>query len=151
MFNKGDYVTRNSYNNDIVFKIVDIKGEMYYLKGVSVRLYADSPREDLVLCKNDVKEDDFRPSIADYRDLDRNEYFFLPGRVLQLDGDVEYLDKCMAFYEKNKVKAYGLYLAEDQMPIQVQSLLQKYNPDIFVKELGLDKFKAMELMSIEFL
>ena len=132
MFNIGDYVTRNSYNNDIVFKIVDVEGEIYYLKGVSVRLYADSPRDDLVLCKNELKEDDFRPSIDDYRDLDRSEYFFLPGRVLQLDGDNEYLDKCMAFYKKNKVKAYGVYLSEEEMPGQVQSLLKKYNPDILV-------------------
>ena len=29
MFNIGDYVTRNSYNNDIVFRIIDIKNDIY--------------------------------------------------------------------------------------------------------------------------
>ena len=131
MFNIGDYVTRNSYNNDIVFKIIDIKGDIYYLKGASVRLYADSHRDDLVICKV-INADDFKPSIDEYRDLNRDEYFFLPGKVLQLDGDAEYLDKCMAFYKKNKVKAYGVYVDENAMPSQVQSLLKKYNPDILV-------------------
>ncbi len=131
MFNVGDYVTRNSYNNDIVFKIVDIRDDVYYLKGVSVRLYADSFKDDLVICDN-VDADNFRPSIEEYRDLNRNEYFYLPGRILHLDGDEEYLGKCMSFYKKSKVKAYGLYLKESDMPSQVVGLLKKYNPDILV-------------------
>lgn len=131
MFNVGDYVTRNSYNNDIVFKIVDIRDDVYYLKGVSVRLYADSFKDDLVICDN-VDADNFRPSIEEYRDLNRNEYFYLPGRILHLDGDEEYLGKCMSFYKKSKVKAYGLYLKESDMPSQVMGLLKKYNPDILV-------------------
>ena len=32
MFNVGDLVTRKTYNNDIVFKIIDIKNDVYYLK-----------------------------------------------------------------------------------------------------------------------
>ena len=47
MFQIGDLVTRKSYNNDIVFKIIDIDGENYILKGDVIRLYADSPKEDL--------------------------------------------------------------------------------------------------------
>ena len=31
---KGDYVTRNSYDNDTVFKVINIKNGVYYLKGV---------------------------------------------------------------------------------------------------------------------
>ena len=49
MFNIGDFVTRNSYNNDIVFKIIGIQNDTYFLKGVCVRLYADSHKDDLVL------------------------------------------------------------------------------------------------------
>ena len=132
MFNIGDYVTRNSYNNDIVFKIIDIRGEVYYLKGVSVRLYADSYQDDLVKCDDEMGKDTFRPSIDEYRNLNRNEYFYLPGRILHIDGDKEYLEKCMAFYKKNKIKAYGLYMRENDMASQVQGLLKKYNPDILV-------------------
>ena len=45
---RGDLVTRKSYNHDTVFKITNIKNDIYYLKGVEVRLYADSPENDLV-------------------------------------------------------------------------------------------------------
>jgi len=132
MFNIGDYVTRNSYNNDIIFKIIDIRNDIYYLKGVCVRLHADSYKEDLVICNELDDKDNFKPSIDEYRNLDRNEYFYLPGRILHLDGDEEYLEKCMAFYKKSKIKAYGLYLKEINMASQIDGLLKKYNPDILV-------------------
>ena len=131
MLNIGDLVTRKSYNNDIVFVINDIKDDVYYLKGVSIRLYADSFKEDLVLYKSKVK-DEFKPSIDDYQDLNRDEYFYLPGRILHLDGDVDYLERCMKFYKKNKIRANGLYMAEEDMASQIRELLEKYNPDILV-------------------
>ena len=48
---KGDYVSRKSYDNDIIFKVINIKNGIYYLKGADVRLYADSFIEDLVIEK----------------------------------------------------------------------------------------------------
>ena len=88
MFNIGDYVTRNSYNNDIVFKVINIENDIYYLKGMCVRLYADSYVDDLVLCEDYDEKDKFMPSIDEYRELNRNEYFYLPGRILHLDSDI---------------------------------------------------------------
>ena len=131
VFNIGDFVTRKKYNNDIVFKIFDIKDDVYYLSGVTIRLLADSYSDDLVLC-NDSDIDKFRPSIDEYRNLDRNEYFYLPGRILHLDGDVDYLDSCMSFYKKNNIRAYGIYIDEKDMASKVLELLSKYNPDILV-------------------
>ena len=132
MLNIGDYVTRISYDNDILFEIIDIKDDNYILKGVSVRLYADSPKNDLLICKQTEDSDNFIPCIDEYRDLDRNEYFYLPGIVLHLDGDKDYLDKCMKFYKKNKIRSYGLFVREEEMPLKVFALLKKYNPDILV-------------------
>ena len=131
MFNVGDYVTRKSYNNDIVFQIISIDNEIYYLKGVSVRLYADSEVDDLSLYQKD-EEDKFKPDITSYRDLDRAEYFYLPGKILHLDGDQDYLFKCMNFYKNNKIMAYGLYVPECDMASEIGKLLKKYNPDILV-------------------
>ncbi len=131
MFAIGDYVTRKSYDNDIVFQIIDIANDNYILKGVSVRLCADSTKEDLVHVSSEVKND-FDPEINNYRTLDRNEYFYLPGKVLHIDGDKDYLQKCMNFYDKNKIKAYGIYLKEDEFANNIFSLLEKYRPDILV-------------------
>ena len=53
MLKVGELVTRKSHNNDIVFKIIEIKDNIYYLKGIDVRLYADSTVDDLVLVNDD--------------------------------------------------------------------------------------------------
>ena len=131
MFQIGDLVTRKSYDNDIVFKIVKINGDNYILKGLVVRLFADSPKEDLKIY-NDGEIDDFSPDIDGYRNLERNEYFYLPGRILHIDGDKDYLEKCMKFYKKNKLKAFGVFSNEDDLEETVKVNLEKYNPDILV-------------------
>jgi len=131
MFQLGDFVTRKSYDNDIVFKIIGINDEIYVLKGVYVRLFADSPKNDLKMY-SELEEDDFIPEIDGYRNLERNEYFYLPGRILHIDGDSDYLDKCMKFYKKNKLKAFGVYASSDDLLNVVEQNLIKYNPDILV-------------------
>ena len=56
-FKEGDLVTRNSYNNDMVFKITSIEDSNCFLKGINVRLVADSPISDLVIFDKEFKED----------------------------------------------------------------------------------------------
>ena len=131
MFQIGDLVTRKSYDNDIIFKVIKIENGNYFLKGVVVRLFADSPSEDLkIYTSNSI--DDFTPEIDGYRSLERDEYFYLPGRILHIDGDKDYLDKCMDFYKKNKLKAYGVYTTDENLTTDVINNLKKYNPDILV-------------------
>ena len=132
MFKIGDLVTRISYNHDIVFKIVDIQNNIYYLKGTNVRLSADSPEKDLVKCDENKVNDEFLPVLEEYRTLDRNEYFYLPGKILHIDADNEYLEKCMNFYKKNKIKAYGVFLKEEDLKDNIHKYLDIYNPDILV-------------------
>ena len=48
MFKIGDLVTRKSYNNDVIFTIIDFNEDLYFLKGKYIRLHADSKEEDLV-------------------------------------------------------------------------------------------------------
>ena len=129
----GDLVTRISYKHDILFKIVDISSEVIYLKGVDVRLYADAPVKDLM--KSSVtKSSDFeiiKENVSKLR-LDRSTYFYIPGSVLHIDGDEEYLDRCMNFYKEMNVKANGIHLNEIDMASKIGSLLDEYNPDIVV-------------------
>ena len=135
LFKIGDLVSRNSYNNDTIFKITEIDDRTIFLKGVDVRLYADSPPEDLKLEKNILeKQDDnaFIETITENLRLDRNEYFYLPGKVLHIDGDNDYLNKCMKFYKENKLKAYGVFSTEEDLIHSVEYNLEKYNPDILV-------------------
>lgn len=128
-FKKGDIVSRKSYNNDTLFKIINIKGEVCYLKGVEVRLYADSKKEDLDLDKIKV-EDEITDD--DLCILDRSEYFYLPGKILHLDGDKEYLDRCLNYYRNHKIFAIGKRINEVDMPLKIKNLLLEFKPDIVI-------------------
>ena len=131
MFEVGDLVTRKSYNNDIVFKIIGIEGDNYLLTGITIRLSADAPRGDLKHYNSD-KIDDFSPEIEEYRKLERDSYFYLPGKVVHVDMDEFFLERCMKFYKKNKLKAYGVLSNENNLTNDVMECLKKYNPDIIV-------------------
>ena len=100
---RGDLVTRKSYNNDTIFKITNIKNDMYYLKGIEVRLYADAPIEDL-LKYTDKVEIDLPETEESKTPLDRNEYFYLPAKILHIDGDKDYLEKCLNRKKSNRRK-----------------------------------------------
>ena len=133
-FNVGDIVTRKSYNNDTFFKIVNIIDDTAYLKGINIRLEADSDITDLEKANGvDIIDDDnIISSVSDNLNLDRNEFFYLPGKILHIDGDEDYLKRCMNFYKKLNIMAYGVCLKEDEIALEIKKYLSKLNPDIVI-------------------
>ena len=106
-FEIGSLVTRNSHGNDLIFTITDIIDDVYYLKGLNIRLVADATKDDLKKYEDGDIEDEkeFLDRIKPVNDLDRNDYFYLPGKILHIDGDKEYLDRCLDYYEKANIWA----------------------------------------------
>jgi spore coat assembly protein len=133
-FKKGDLVTRNSYNNDIVFKITNIEGKVCKLKGVNIRLIADSLLEDLKKYDDsDIEEEkEFLARIKTPVELDRDDYFYLPGKILHLDSDREYLNRCLSYYKDVDIWSIGVVMPEDEMADKIKDLLSEYKPDIVV-------------------
>ncbi len=128
----GCLVTRIKYHNDVVFKVLSIKGEVAYLKGVFVRLYADAPLEDLELYENQDREEEDDDLLIDVLGGDRGDFFYLPGKVLHIDADEEYLNRCLKFYKKNKVFAVGKNIPESDIAKNIRNLLIEYQPDIVI-------------------
>ena len=133
-FQIGDFVSRISHQHDVVFKISSIDGNIASLQGVNVRLYADSYLNDIV--KVDEYSDDNDDEIIqrNVKDLniDRNSYFYIPGKILHIDGDNDYLDRCMKFYDGMGINANGIALNESLMASKMNYLIQEYRPDIIV-------------------
>lgn len=133
MFNIGDYVTRKSYGNDLVFEVIEKNDNVCVLHGVDYRLIADAKEEDLQLCdKRESDDEEFITKLDDISLSNRDEFFYIPGRILHLDGDASYLKRCMEFYEKANIMAYGKSLKESEMPNKVLKYLKETNPDILV-------------------
>lgn len=138
LFKIGDLVTRNSYKNDTLFKITSIDNSVAYLKGVDVRLYADSPIDDLKIFEyseslsKDETDDEIVKETTEILNLDRTSFFYLPGKIFHMDGDQEYLDRCMKFYKKMNIQAFGVVLKEDLMPLQINKYLKELKPNIVI-------------------
>ncbi len=131
----GSFVTRISHHHDIVFKVIGFHGNMVDLQGVDVRLCADAKREDLVLVNDFNKQDDDEDIIErNMKDLnmDRSNYFYIPGRILHIDGDDDYLDRCMKFYKHMGIQANGLSMKEVDISSKISDLISEYRPDIVV-------------------
>jgi spore coat assembly protein len=152
----GDMVVRKSHNKDIVFRIVgfvedDSRKKMAILKGVALRIIADSYIDDL----ERIEEYDIHRYIIDrevesllykvLRDMKEKEKKYYrqtntsaantygrPGKVLHLDGDSEYLKICLEVYAKLGIPAVGKAIAEENQYKEIRALLEEHNPDILV-------------------
>ncbi|MDD4035824.1 MAG: sporulation peptidase YabG [Bacilli bacterium] len=135
-FQIGDLVTRFSYNHDTVFKIIDIKEDCAILRGVHVRLIADSDTSDLKKYDGDElkieEEDDEATRSIGFVRSDSDRYFYIPGKILHIDGDESYLNRSMKLYKKSNVLAFGIILKEVEIENNITSFLNKLNPDILV-------------------
>lgn len=129
MIEIGNYVSRNSYKNDVIFVITDIKDNIAYLKGINIRLCATALLEDLKK-EEEVKIDDSEFYIEEK--LNREDYFYLPGKILHIDADKDYLDRSLSYYKKANIWAKGVLEKEENIKDNIYNLLKEYNPNIVV-------------------
>lgn len=156
----GDLVIRKSHGGDIVFKVVDIfvdetQQTHCVLKGLHLRLMADSPIDDLqrieaehlrneVVRMESMHNDTMRRVMMrrsrerEQVELRRSEatkkftFFDVPGRVLHLDGDDEYLNMCLKTYSQLNIEAVGRWVEESKQAEVIADLLHEVRPDILV-------------------
>ena len=139
---KGDVVGRISYGKDIIFivdRIITLndKNQIAILKGLTMRIKADSPVEDLeIIDKRIAKscvqslENRILSHLSKYtKRLKRyNNY----GKVLHLDGDSRYSQKSVRYYREMGINAVVKNISENKQYMVVTNLLERYHPDILV-------------------
>lgn len=145
MIKKGDIVARISYHKDVIF-VVDlvIDNKIAILTGVTTRLKADSPIEDLELI-NKKEIDNIYRNIDEKIDkkvnaketskgsfLKRSDKIVYTGKILHLDGDRKYSEKSNLYYKKMGLKAIVKNIPESRQVNVANMLIDRYNPDILV-------------------
>lgn len=160
----GDTVVRKSYGKDITFRIIDItedeRGKVYIIKGINLRLIADSPAEDLEQVKENYSgntdelfnrkvnkaikkvlasrgdmyrfEDTLRLPKSSKSNTTKELVFGRPGRVLHVDADPEYLEACLKVYKQMGIEAAGKIISEKEQPGKILELVKMTKPDIVV-------------------
>lgn len=150
-FKVGDFVSRKSYNCDLVFRIDKINKDIAILRSIKLRLMADAPVDDLVKVEKDrkiIKKEllmesyefmhrQWRNQVLNNR-LFRNEqqkeclYQEYRVKVLHIDGDQDYLKLSMMNYKNLNIKAEGFFVPEKGQPEKISELLEEIRPDILV-------------------
>lgn len=162
----GDVVVRKSYDKDVTFKVIDIKDEngkkIYILKGINIRIIADSDKEDLEEVRDDYYGEQDRilnsrvsrsiknaiasrnidirkgnskenKALKNQKDINTKELFFgRPGKILHVDGDKEYMDTCLKVYKQLSLDAVGVSIKEEEQPQKIVELVKEIKPDIVV-------------------
>lgn len=145
---EGDIVGRISYGKDIFFyveRIIKLKNnkEIAILKGMTIRIEADSYIEDLELIeKNNVDnnlrglEQKIEKRIKKYlkpiKELKKSKRGEESGKILHLDGDKRYSEKAARYYKKMGLNAIVKNIPEINQPRVIMSLLNRYNPDVLI-------------------
>lgn len=142
---KGDIVARKSYGKDVVF-IVDriLQNKIAILTGLTTRLQADAQLWDLEVVEkkqveqifNDINQK-IKSATADNlleksSIFNRNNKVIYTGKILHLDGDKRYSQKSNMYYKKMGVNAVVKNIPENRQANIVNSLIDRYNPDVLV-------------------
>lgn len=64
--------------------------------------------------------------------LERSKNNFILGKILHIDGDEKYLNKCLELYNQLGVYAYGVQIDEVDIYKKIEHFLFEVNPDIVV-------------------
>lgn len=140
---KGTIVSRKSYDNDILFRVEDIintiQGKYAVLKGISIRIKANAPIEDLnivdkQIAKNELNKlnEKVESKISENRNFLNNYIDVLCGKILHLDGDRRYAEKSARYYRKMGLNAIVKNVPENKQPMVIGNLIRRYNPDVVV-------------------
>ena len=130
-----------------VEKIVELSNgkKNVILKGVTYRIKADAPIEDLcviskreaikVIEKYDLKILEMAKKIKLKEQMSinkRTKSQIKTGTILHLDGDKRYSQKSLIYYKKLGLKAVVKNIPENKQPSVVYKMLEYYQPDILV-------------------
>lgn len=137
MIKVGDFVSRESYDNDLIFEVIEIIDEKAIISGKSMRLIADAPLSDLNLVSEDDLARDEENDEKIIRTFTEGVYRkksnrFLPGKILQIDGDRKYLQRCLNFYKELGIYAIGVNIRESEMPKRIMNYIKMLQPEIIV-------------------
>lgn len=142
---KGDIVGRKSYGKDILFRVERIirgtNNSFAILKGLTVRIEADSPLEDLEIMEQEIVEQHMntlnlrlkkRVEKCAIQTKEKRSQVEYTGKILHLDGDRKYSEKSARYYKELGLNAIVKNIPESKQPGVVKALLSRYEPDILV-------------------
>ncbi|NLD26512.1 MAG: hypothetical protein GX661_04040 [Acholeplasmataceae bacterium] len=146
-------VVLKSEEKKIIYIIEEIiSQEKVYISGLHYRIrkivaLADlRPATEAEIIQEEKKAQTYFLSVSNLKKRSNKNY--LLGKVLHIDGDQKYLDKCLELYKEIGVFANGLTIRENEVHQRIAPLLVSLNPDVVVIT-GHDVYNQKGLKDLE--
>jgi spore coat assembly protein len=136
----------------IIYVIDMINKDKAYISGLNYRIRMVTRTDELlpatteqVETENKITEDYLQKIYQSKTRVTKN---YLLGKILHIDGDKKYLDKCIRLYKEVGVFAYGVTVKENEMASVTQKLILELAPDIVILT-GHDVYNKKGLKELE--
>ena len=139
--------------DNYIYSIKKINIPFYTLYGINNRKIIVCKEEDIEkISKEEINyiynkdENKKRKVINLFKTRKNNTALF--GRILHIDGDEEFLNKCLSLYKELGIYAYGVSLNEKEIYMHIEKIILELTPDIIVFT-GHDQYYGENIKDIE--
>lgn len=141
------YCIKNEYKQ-IAYTLVSKNNGYVTLKGYTHRIIK-TIQEDMLEVANEELVQKEQHLKEKYISLNQNVRTnkVLCGKVLHIDGDKEYLNSCLKFYDSVNIFSWGIYIKENEIEKKIIDIIKEVKPDILVIT-GHDAYKGNDIKDI---
>lgn len=133
-------------NKSIIYNIVKDNGDIVILQGANYRKVLMANKNDLIVAAKDEVLQEINKTkvyVDRFRSAIRNKKYLL-GKILHIDADREYLNKCIDLYSKIGIYSYGILSEESSILERLEEINEDIFPDVIVVT-GHDSFNNKEI------
>lgn len=146
----GKYVYYNGDSKPILYQVRNIEEKTATISGVYHRVIKKVDVNDIVVAsESDCKllELEEKNRLASYQKLNIRSKKHLCGKVLHIDGDSDYLNRCVELYNNVGVYAYGVLSKEEDISKIIQKHIEALTPDVVVIT-GHDSYNGTDIKNL---
>ncbi|MCK9536621.1 MAG: hypothetical protein M0R05_03435 [Bacilli bacterium] len=122
--------------HQIIYVVEKIEADKVYISGLHYRIRRIVTPQEITLATPQQIEAEKKQTDTYFQNLTsirqkRNKNYLL-GKILHIDGDKKYLDKCLELYNSVGIFSNGLTIKEDSISEKIKQLIYDLAPDVVV-------------------
>lgn len=148
----GECVIIKNDDSKILYEIIELTNNYATIRGINYRIIKVVEINKIKKASSsDIKTENDKTQKYYFNLLNqkfRTEKKYILGKILHIDGDKKYLEKCLELYQQLGVFAYGVRIDENKMSSKIEGVLAQISPDIIIVT-GHDSYNSSGLSELE--
>lgn len=131
----GKYVYLKSDKDKILYKVKEVSNDICTIIGVYFRILKTCKVEDITAASQSeclVEKDRNENKLKRLEQINIRNRKYHCGIILHIDGDSDYLNRCIELYQKVGVFSYGIKINEKDIGNEIKKYIISLNPDVVV-------------------